>query len=97
MPEKNVKTVYVSIGNSDDKLTQREWHDFIKEIDYTLGFFSERCHGNWFSNPVSAFQNACWCVEVPETKEHDLKSTISRAHSQRSDTSTYRTPWRGPK
>ena len=32
------KTIYVAIGNSDDKLTQREWFDFVGDVDGTLAY-----------------------------------------------------------
>jgi hypothetical protein len=54
--------VYVSIGNSDDKLTQIEWSAYVVEMTVRVAAIG-RIHGSWASNPVSAFQNACWCIE----------------------------------
>ena len=61
--------VYVGIGNSDDKLTQTEWSDFVREVEATLSYF--RMHGSWFSRPDARWQNACWLVEAldPENNE----------------------------
>src|SRR5690348_9382101 len=56
-------TVYVSIGNSDDKLTQGRWADFVREVWHVLMNRSVKVHGAWFSAPDSPYQNACWCVE----------------------------------
>lgn len=56
-------TVYISIGNSDDKLSQREWARFCVQVRGALGGLS--MHGAWFSLPGSEFQNACWCVVIP--------------------------------
>jgi hypothetical protein len=53
--------VYISIGNSDDKLTQSRWSDFIEDVE--LEFDYVRIHGCWFSDPRSPYQNACWCIE----------------------------------
>jgi hypothetical protein len=39
--------VYVSIGNSDDKLTQREWSMFCLAVDEALSLTPK--HGVWFS------------------------------------------------
>ena len=55
-------TVYVSIGNSDDKLTQREWSNFTCRVDGILRAYGH-VHGYWHSLADSAWQNACWCVE----------------------------------
>lgn len=64
------KTVYISIGNSDDKLTQREWCDFVADVDGDLEYVLNphgRVHGRWFSAPDVQWQNACWCVEFVES------------------------------
>jgi hypothetical protein len=60
------KTYYVSIGNSDDKLSQQEWSKFIDELDFLFADASRRVrvHGRWFSAPDTRWQNACWCVEI---------------------------------
>ncbi len=57
--------VYVSAGNSDDKLSQAEWSAFIRDIEHSLpsGGWVRR-HGNWRSLPDDPWQNACWCVEI---------------------------------
>lgn len=57
----NPVTVYVSIGNSDDKLTQERWAEFTSDVFTVL--HAAKIHGEWYSSPTSRFQNACWCVE----------------------------------
>ena len=69
--------VYVSIGNSDDKLTQREWHDFTESVDALLSS-ATHTHGVWFSSPHSRWQNACWCVEF----EDDYPDVIAWARKR---------------
>lgn len=54
--------VYISIGNSDDKLTQLEWCNYWTEMAARVAAVGH-IHGSWHSSPVSAYQNACWCVE----------------------------------
>lgn len=53
--------VYISIGNSDDKLTQSQWHDYMQDVDLVFDYV--QIHGRWFSEPISIYQSACWCVE----------------------------------
>jgi hypothetical protein len=55
-------TVYISIGNSDDKLTQAEWSQYVVEIIARVVSIGHT-HGAWFSLPHTPYQNACWCVE----------------------------------
>lgn len=56
--------VYVSIGNSDDKLTQAEWAEFIEETRDLLLSEAKACHGEWYSLPTAPWQNANWVIEV---------------------------------
>lgn len=75
--------VYVSIGNSDDKLTQAEWAHFYTSVRHllandlqpreaegwgSLAFSAPTIHGRWQSVPSDPWQNACWCVEI---EDHD--------------------------
>lgn len=55
--------VYLSIGNSDDKLTQHQWHDFCNDVETVLLVAAREMHGNWSSAPRDPWQNACWCFE----------------------------------
>lgn len=70
-------TVYVSIGNSDDKLTQREWSYFVNAVHHAVSDFVApgKLHGAWFSVPASPWQNAVWCFEVDRPDE--LKGQLS--------------------
>ena len=57
-------TAYISIGNSDDKLTQAEWSHYVAELNHLIDKFATRVHGRWFSRPDDPWQNHCVCVEV---------------------------------
>ena len=69
--------VYLSIGNSDDKLTQREWSNFWVRIAGEVVSLASTTHGAWFSNPAGPWQNACWCLEF--TSEADAKEAREMA------------------
>lgn len=63
--------ILVSIGNSDDKLSQREWSRFIEDARHAIYYAVQAAvalpaavHGEWFSAPDSPWQNANWCVEL---------------------------------
>lgn len=66
--------VYLSIGNSDNKLSQYDWARYIAQMRGQLGDLKK--HGEWFSAPDSVYQNVCWCVEVPEEKHKDLQEML---------------------
>ncbi len=56
---------YISFGNSDDKLSQREWSAFVDDLRHEIA--SEHCqvHGEWFSYPAAPWQNGAFCIDAP--------------------------------
>ncbi len=78
-----MKTVFIQIGNSDNKLTQDRWSSLCGDIDEVL--YLGNVHGKFYSLPNSIYQNACYCLEL--TDEAYLKmilllQKICRAYSQ---------------
>lgn len=65
--------VYITIGNSDDKLGQLGWHQFADETDRAVTrvarYEGVRVHGRWYSLPNEPWQNACWCLEFADDPE----------------------------
>lgn len=57
-------TVYVSIGNSDDKLGQLDWSSYLNDLRVVMEHHVD-IHGIWYSAPDSEFQNACMCGTIP--------------------------------
>lgn len=79
------ETVNISIGNSDDKLTQNEWAHFVEDVRQALRTFALAQHGEWFSAADSPWQNAVWCAEVRDVVTTDLKNrlaAVARAYRQ---------------
>jgi hypothetical protein len=70
-------TVHVSIGNSDDKLSQREWSEFTRYVAITMRLRCEEIHGEWYSLPNSRWQNACVVGEVHDDRLEALRSELS--------------------
>jgi hypothetical protein len=68
-------TVYISAGNSDDRLTQRRWAELTWNIHSELEGRG-RFHGEWASDPVSEYQNACWCVEFDNGETASLARSL---------------------
>jgi hypothetical protein len=68
--------IYVSIGNSDDRLTQREWHDLILAVD-AVCMSADEIHGAFFSAVTAPFQNACWCIRTTPAGARSLKSQLA--------------------
>lgn len=70
-------TVYVSIGNSDDKLSQLDWASFVEQVDRGVSTVAMlegvRVHGRWYSLPSEPWQNACWCIEYDEALHENIE------------------------
>ena len=63
-------TVYVSIGNSDDKLTQVRWAEFHGKFSTAVRGLALQVYGDWTSPSTDPWQNACIGFEIGwETSE----------------------------
>lgn len=54
---------YISIGNSNNKLSQQEWCTFIGQVRNGVSTCGDVL-GEWFSLGDAPWQNACWAVRV---------------------------------
>lgn len=63
-------TVFVSIGNTDNRLTQQQWACFYERCDYAVTGVIERhdsaLYGRWVSPSTDPQQNACWAFSEPQ-------------------------------
>lgn len=57
---------YVSIDNSDDKLSQGEWHSFCTTLEDVIHNYSTWIYGKWYSASNSIWQNMCISFEIEE-------------------------------
>lgn len=53
-------TVSVLIGNTDDRLSQRRWSQFVAEVTDLVDNATTTVHFSGLSSPSAPFQNACW-------------------------------------
>ena len=70
-----MKTVYVSIGNSDDRLRQTDWAEFCLEFKSIMIRFG-KLHGDWYSATSARWQNMCICVDIEDNLVDSLKSLL---------------------
>ena len=83
-------TVFIQIGNSDDKLTQRQWSSFVAETRRAVEKYGMLI-GEWHSRPDQPWQNACWMVNDLNPAERTwLKDGLSKlAHAFEQDSIAY--------
>ena len=73
-----MRTIYVAIGNSDDKLSQADWADFTKDVTDEVRSVASRIHMAGFSAPIHPWQNACWVFDVISLdREQELGATLA--------------------
>jgi hypothetical protein len=58
-----METLSILIGNSDDKLTQSAWSDYIQAIQMVVQDLGYTVHFHGFSHGDAPWQNACWVIE----------------------------------
>ena len=70
------QTVTVQIGNSDDKLTQQEWANFVNDVRSKIVQAAE-VHFAGGSVPDARWQNYCWVVCIECDLIEPLKRTLA--------------------
>ena len=76
-------TITIQIGNSDDKLTQREWADFISTVTQKIGvIWPTQIHFSGGSNINSPYQNYCWVLVIDSNVLGEIEKnlTLIRKH-----------------
>lgn len=66
----------MSIGNSDDKLSQEEWAQFCEDLVAILGDFAECTYGQWYSLPNARWQNMVASIEVDDELLDGLRADL---------------------
>lgn len=75
-------TVYIGIGNSDNKLSQQEWARFCAGIDGYIRSVATQFLGEWHSLPNAAWQNAEYAAVVPADRMDDVRTVLGRYRDQ---------------
>lgn len=57
-------TISILIGNSDDKLKQSEWSEYIQAVQMIIASLEYPIHFHGYSQGDAPWQNACWVVEA---------------------------------
>jgi hypothetical protein len=69
-------TVYASIGNSDDKLTQAQWSEFHDIFAALIRTAATQIFGDWLSASNARWQNACVAFEIDVEAADRLKRAL---------------------
>ena len=70
-----MKYIAVSIGNSDDKLTQKEWNHFVEDMIELLS--AGKVHFFGGASTFAPWQNVAWIVEIPIKQTNIILADIA--------------------
>lgn len=80
-----MKTITIQIGNSDDKLTQKEWARFTYNVKEAVACAASEIHYSGASPGDCAWQNYCIVFSVHPEREESLREELKNqreAHKQ---------------
>lgn len=72
-----MKTVTVQIGNSDDKLSQKEWSLFVNNIHMNIRNYAAEVHFSGGSHSADEWQNACFVFTCKDENLGRLKEKLA--------------------
>lgn len=70
-------TAIVLIGNSDNKLTQKDWHYFVSDIRTIIWIFEEEIHFIGSTEPFSEYQSGCFVFEMEKDQLEEFKNRLT--------------------
>jgi hypothetical protein len=77
-----MKTIVVQIGNSDNKLRQAEWADFVQRVGGIIHEYAESIY--FFGGPEnwSVLQRVCWVFDCEESHLPAMKPRLADARKE---------------
>lgn len=73
----SARTVYASIGNFDDKLSQARWAEFHDKFTAAVRSLALQVYGDWSSPSTDPWQNACIGFEIGNETSERLKRDLA--------------------
>lgn len=76
------RTFYVSIGNSDDLLPQRDWASYAAGVMAKVQRAAREVFGIWYSAPNTPYQNACVGFSLHSSEVLSLQAELTVLRQQ---------------
>lgn len=70
-------TCIIQIGNSDDKLSQRDWAAFCDETVALIVSRTNQIHFSGFAAANASWQNGCWVADINYAEVDSLCEGLS--------------------
>ena len=72
----------IQIGNSDNKLTQQEWSEYVAAVHAATTVDGIETHFFAASEGSKPWQNACWVVAISELDADDMMKAVTKIRKQ---------------
>lgn len=72
-----MKTICIQIGNSDDKLSQKRWSEYVQDVNDAISLCQEERHFYGGSFVYTPWQNACWVIGIYESNMLELFARLT--------------------
>ena len=72
-----MKTIVIAIGNSDDKLTQKDWARYCLEIEIFVQRYAVHTFAQCYALPNQQYQNAVFIFAAPDDTLTYMKSRLA--------------------
>jgi hypothetical protein len=82
MVQEKLMVATIQIGNSDNKLTQQEWAEYVKAVHAATTVDGIETHFFGSSEGSAAWQNACWVVAIRETEVDAMFKAVTQIRKQ---------------
>lgn len=69
-------TYIVQIGNSDNKLSQKQWTEFCLELKHMINIVAHQVHFSGHSNLFDEWQNYCTVFELDQERYKALTKEL---------------------
>lgn len=69
-------TITIQAGNTDNKLSQQEWSNFVRKLDGEIRFHAEDIHFFGGSENWALWQNVAWIIVTDRNRLEILKSQV---------------------
>ena len=77
-----MKTITIQIGNTDDKLTQKEWSDFALYIGGAITRHAAQVHFSGTSGSCAPWQNAAWVFVIEPANVGLLRELVTSIRAE---------------
>lgn len=77
-----MKTITIIAGNSDNKLKQVEWSDFVADLAKAIARHASAIHFSGGPDTVSHYQNFAFVVQIPPWAAKQIKRDVARVRAQ---------------